>query len=287
MGIPLAPGAADPQVQTLARSAMAGDKQAQLRLGSYFQSAADGYVWLEQEVSAGRAQIEDVKYVRSIFNAGISSKLVKKYGGWKPLALIHARELYQSASIDSGGEKLHSVPGPSSGGAVTTSSNSAGPIQKGLPDAKTLLLVINDAIFRQQFQTRFINPIDEACYTDFPEAYFIIEGKLSYNFVSPSGYPENQRPGASLLYRTSDHYKARIEISQFVKWPEKFPRPQELAFKSYVTDGHWIEDHAGRSGGCVTWGPRGEPNDSNAIVVLEYTNSPVGEGRFEIIRTFR
>lgn len=292
MGIPLAPGAADPQVQALARSAMGGDKQAQLRLGSYFQSAADGYVWLEQEAAAGRAQIEDVKYVRSIFDAGTSSKLIRKYG-WKPLALARARELYQIASIDSAVEKHQSVARSSSGGAVTTSPTSTGPIQKGLAEAKKRLLLIDDAIFRQKFQTSFIDPIGEACYTDFPEdfwhrnAHFIVEGMLSYNFVDPSEYPEHHRPGASLAYRTSDHYKARIEISRFVKWPEQFPRPQELSFKSYVTDGHWLEDHAGRSGGCITWGPRGEPNNSNAIVVLEYINSPVGEGRFEIIRTFR
>lgn len=272
---------------------MAGNKHSQLELGTYYQSAADGYAWLEQEVSAGRGKIKDLEYVRDIFKVGTVSKDVTKYGSWKLLAMARARELYQQASIDSGGTKTRIVSTSSPGGAVTTSQISTVPLQKGLPEAARRLVLIDDAIYRQKFETTFINPIDEACYTNFPEdfwernANFIVEGSLSYKFVSPSEYPEYQRPDGSSLYRTSDYYKAEIEIFRFVKWPEKFPRPKNLALKSYVTDGHWVDDHAGRSGGCKTWGPRGEPNDSNAIVVLEYINSPNGEGKFEIIKTFR
>lgn len=289
MGIDLAPGAVAPAVQTLARQARAGDKHAQLKLGSYYQHAADGLVAVEQEASPDRARMEDAEYANEIFRIGMNSKDLKRYGSWKMLAMTRASELYKRASTDSGGERMQAIPASSPGGAITTSRTSTGPLQKGLPEAARLLGVIESAVFREQFVTSFNDPYGEVCqegytYADWlRDAHFIVEGRLSYSLVAESNHPETERP----VRREGQHYEAEVEIDQFLKWPDKFPRPKNLTFDGRVVYGQLLDEHTGDYRGCETWGPENDSNKGNAIIVLQYQNSPIGAGRFEIVRTIK
>jgi hypothetical protein len=294
MGISLAPGAVTPELQTLALRAQGGDKQAQLELGSYFQYAADGLTAEEQGASADRVQIANVKYANEIFEIGVKSDEMKKYDSWKLFAMTRASELYKNASLDSEQLTTQVLSKSPVKAAIAKSQPSKALTQKGLLEAAKRFAVIKDAIYRQQFETSFNDANRETCYENaftqsewVSSAHFIVEGKLSYSFIDPSEFPVDKRPSSLSGRRTSDHYKADIEITRFVKWPDKFPRPQKLTFKSYVYDGRWMEDPAGEFGGCLTWDPRGQPNDASAYIVLDYVNYPIGVGRFDIVKTFR
>jgi hypothetical protein len=264
MGIGLRPGAADSAVQALARQAMAGDKQAQLKLGSYYQQAADGIVVAEPGAPSDRARVENIAYANEVFRIGTGSSDLEHYPSWRIFALTRAGELYRSASTDAG--------------------------EKGLPEAARRLAMIEDAIFREQFVTRFNDPNDEACqndgysYNDWRrDAHFIVEGRLSHRFVREP----KQSATESWVHWDDRHYEAEIEIARFVKWPDKFPRPQHLRFAGEIVDGQLVDEATGDRRGCRTWGPDGEADKEVAIVILQYQPSRDGTGRFEIVKTIR
>lgn len=262
MGIGLAPGAADPGVQALARQAMAGDKRAQLKLGSLYQQAADGIVVPEPGAPSNPARIEDVRAANEIFRIGTGSDDLKKYGSWRMLAMTRAGALYKSAATDS--------------------------IEEGLPEAGTRLSAIEDAIFRERFVTRFNDPNDEICqdgysYDDWRrEAHFIVEGRLSYRFVRPE-----RSATESWVDWEKRHYQAAIDIERFIKWPDKFPKPAKLSFVGDVIEGQLVDTATGDRRGCRTWGPDDAADGEKAIVVLQYRGTPVGTGGFEIVRTIK
>ena len=261
MGIRLSPGAANPAIQMLARQAMAGDKHAQMKLGSYYQSASDGIIAVDQNAVSDSARMEDIENANAIFQTSISSKDLRRYRSWRMLAMTRARELYKNASTDSGGESL--------------------------PEAGRLLSSIDDAIFREQFVTRFNDPNDEVCqdhytYADWQrDAQFIVEGKLTHRFVRQSKRLE----GESWVHWEDRHYEAEIEITRFIKWPDKFPRPQTMAFSGEIVEGQLVDENTGDRRGCRTWGPDRGTDETNAIVILQYHNSAVRKGEFEIVRT--
>lgn len=263
VGIGLAPGAADPAVQTLARQAMAGDRRAQLKLGSLYQQAADGIVATEPGVSADPARIDDMRAANEIFRIGTGSRDLKKYGSWRMLAMTRAGALYRSAASDAGAA--------------------------GLPEAGTRLSAIEDAIFKERFVTRFNDPNDEVCqdgysYDDWRrQAHFIVEGRLSYRFVRQ---PERSA-SESWVDWEKRHYEAAIDIERFVKWPDKFPRPANLTFVGDVVEGQLVDTATGDRRGCRTWAPDAAADGERAIVVLQYRGAPVGAGGFEIVRTIK
>lgn len=263
VGIGLRPGAADPRLQAVARQAMAGDKRAQLKLGSYYQAAADGVVAPKQDEPSDRASVDDTAYANELFRIGTASGDLKRHGSWRMLAMTRASELYRRASTDSA--------------------------EKGLPEAGRRLAIIEDAIFREQFATRFNEPYDEACQDDYSyndwrrDAHFIVEGRLSHRFVRQP----KQSATESWVHWEDRHYEAEIDIVRFVKWPEKFPRPQNLSFVGEVVDGQLVDEATGDRRGCRTWGPDGDADKENAIVVLQYRGSRDGTGRFEIVKTIR
>ena len=287
MGIALTPGEQDPALQALAQRARGGDKQAQLKLGSYYQYAADGIAVVEGEASAGRAQAEDVEYVRKIFEIGTRSRKIKKYGSWRLLALARAAELYEEAASETSRTKTLIGPSSSAGRGVTTSRISTGPIQTGFPEAGKRLAVILDAIFREQFVTRFNDPYGEACQGDYTyadwqrEAHFIVEGRISYRYLEQSAYAETERS----VRREGSRYKAEIEITRFIKWPDRFPKIRKLSFNDRFTYGQLLDEHTGDYHGCETWAPPSDSNQVSAIAILQYLNAPIGNGKFEIIET--
>jgi hypothetical protein len=262
-GIGLAPGAADPGVQALARQAMDGDKPAQLKLGLLYEQAADGIIALEPDDPADPGRIEDIRAANEIFRIGTGSRDLEKYGGWRLLAMTRAGSLYKSAAAHSGKE--------------------------GLSGAGTRLSAIEDAIFRERFVTRFNDPNDEICqdsysYDDWRrEAHFIVEGRLSYRFVRQ---PERSA-SESWVDWEKRHYEAAIDIERFVKWPDKFPKPAKLSFVGDVVEGQLVDTATGDRRGCRTWGPDGAADGERAIVVLQYRGAPVGAGGFEIVRTIK